>query len=144
MTRGSERGERTGGTAAAIVALALKTRPGRAEIGMALGVAAVYLMLFARLRIPEARTHLFEYSVVAVFIYEALRERASQGRRVPAPATLAVLVTALLGWLDEGSQAILPGRVYDLQDVGFNALAALMAVAASLALARARRRRSIQ
>jgi len=27
-------------------------------------------------------------------------------------------------WLDEGIQWLLPGRVYDLRDVGFNALAA--------------------
>lgn len=50
--------------------------------------------------------------------------------------------TALLGWCDEGIQAILPGRVYDLRDVGINALAGFMAVTASLALARARRWRA--
>ncbi|MCK5438817.1 MAG: hypothetical protein KAI97_02685 [Gemmatimonadetes bacterium] len=49
-------------------------------------------------------------------------------------------MTALLSWLDEGIQALLPSRVYDLRDVGVNALAGLMAIAASLALARARRR----
>jgi len=52
-----------------------------------------------------------------------------------------VAVTAILGWLDEGIQAILPNRVYDVRDVGFNALAGLMAIAASLGLAWARRRR---
>ena len=65
--------------------LALRTRPGGAEIGVALGVAAVYLMVFLRMGIPEERTHLIEYRVVAVFICEALAERASQGRRVPYP-----------------------------------------------------------
>ena len=44
------------------------------------------------------------------------------------------------GWLDEGIQWLLPGRVYDLRDVGFNALAAAMAVFGRLALAWARRR----
>jgi hypothetical protein len=40
------------------------------------------------------------------------------------------------------ASAILPNRVYDLRDVGFNAFAGLMAIAASLALAWARRRGS--
>jgi len=48
-------------------------------------------------------------------------------------------MTALLGWLDEAIQWFLPNRVYDPVDVGFNALAALMAIAASAALAWARR-----
>ena len=49
-------------------------------------------------------------------------------------------MTALLGWLDEGIQALLPNRVYDAFDVFVNALSALMAIAASLAIAWARRR----
>jgi VanZ family protein len=44
-------------------------------------------------------------------------------------------VTVLLGWIDECIQAILPNRVYDLRDVGFNTLAAFMAILASLAVA---------
>ncbi|MDX1503805.1 MAG: hypothetical protein R3325_15705 [Thermoanaerobaculia bacterium] len=41
---------------------------------------------------------------------------------------------------DEGIQSLLPHRVYDLRDVGTNAAAGLLAVAASRALSRARRR----
>lgn len=52
----------------------LKIRPRGAEIGILLGVALVYFMMFARTTMAE-RTHLVEYSVVAVFIHEALRER---------------------------------------------------------------------
>ena len=127
---------------AAILTQGLKTRPGGAEICVALGVAAVYLLLFARVATPEERTHLIEYGVVAVFIYEALGERASHGRRVPVPALLAVLAASLVGVLDENIQALLPNRAYDIRDVLFNVLAALMAVAASAALAWARRWRS--
>lgn len=36
----------------------LNRRTGGAEIGGALGVAAVYLMVFVRMGIPEERTHL--------------------------------------------------------------------------------------
>ena len=123
----------------AIAGQSAKRRPGSSEIWVALGVTSVYLMAWFRIESPEERTHLFEYGLVAVLVYEALTERLRQGRRVPSPAFLAVLVAALLGWLDEGIQAILPNRVYDIRDVGFNALAALMAIVASLALARARR-----
>jgi VanZ family protein len=125
----------------AVVLQGLKTRPGNTEIGVALGIAAVYLMVFLRMAIQEERTHLIEYSVLGLIIHEALTERGSQGRRVPIPALLAVVLTSLLGLIDEGLQAILPNRVYDIRDVGFNALAGLMAVVASLALAWARRRR---
>ncbi len=121
----------------------LKKRPGGAEIGVALGVAAVYLMAFVRMGIPEERTHLVEYGVVGVFIYEALTERLSQGRRVPQPALLAVVGTAFLGVLDEGIQAVLPSRVFDPVDILVNVLAGMMAVGASLALGWARRRRPV-
>ncbi len=125
---------------AAIVGSGLKRRPGRREVWVALGVTAVYGMAVARLGFsPEERTHLFEYGIVAVLIYQALSERSQNGRRVRAPAALALVVTALLGWLDEGIQALLPNRFYDIVDVAVNALAALMAIAASLAIARARR-----
>ena len=109
-----------------------KTRPDRREIGAALGITAVYLTTLIRLPVPEARSHLFEYGLVAMLIYQALTERRRNGRRVPVPAALAVVATALLGWLDEGIQWLLPNRVYDLLDVGFNALAGLAAVSAIL------------
>jgi peptidoglycan/LPS O-acetylase OafA/YrhL len=123
---------------AAILTQGLKVRPSGAEIGVALGVAAVYRMVFARLGIPE-RSHLFEYGVVAVFIHEALTERASQGHRVPVPALLAALATSLLGLLDECIQAILPSRVFEWIDILVNVLAGVMAVAAMVALGWARR-----
>ena len=125
--------------ASAIVVQGLKRRPGGLEIGVWLGVAGVYLLVLIRMAVPEERTHLMEYTVVALLIYEALTERASNGRRVPVPALLAIGATALLGVLDEGIQALLPSRVFDPLDMLFNALAGLMAVLASLALAWARR-----
>lgn len=126
----------------AILAQGLRWRPHGAEIGVALGIVAAYLLVFARMAIPEERTHLIEYGVVAVFVNEALTERASQGRDVPVPALLAVLATAMVGLLDECIQAFLPNRVFDYRDILFNGLAAVMAVAASVALAWARRWRN--
>ena len=124
-----------------ILTQGLQMRPRGAEISVALGVVAVYLLVFTRMAIPiEERTHLIEYGVVAVFIYEALTERASQGRHVPVPWLFVILTTALLGVLDESIQAFIPSREFDPRDILFNILAAVMAVAASAAMAWARRR----
>ncbi len=124
---------------AVILVYGLKVRPGGLEIGVALGVAAVYILIFVRMGTPEERTHLIEYGVLSIFIYEALKERASHGRRVPVPALLAIVATSLIGLIDENIQAFLPNRVYDPRDLLFNVLAAVMAVAASMALSYARR-----
>ena len=123
-----------------VVTQGLRTKPSGAEIGVALGVVVVYLMVLLRMALAE-RSHLIEYGVVASFIYEALKERAGQGRRVPVPAALAVLATGAAGVLDEGIQLFLPTRVFDPVDMLFNTLAGMMAVLARVALARARRRR---
>jgi hypothetical protein len=125
---------------AAIGGSALRRRAGRREIWVALGVIAVFGMIVVRMGIgPEERTHLFEYGFLAVLIHQALTERLRNGRRVPVPAILTVVLTALLGWVDEGLQAVVPDRVYDIWDVGVNALAGVMAVTASVALSWARR-----
>ena len=123
---------------ATVLLRGLQVRPGGAEIGVMLGVVTVYFMALARMSFPE-RSHLIEYGVVAVFVYAALSERARQDRRVPVPALLAVVATALVGAVDELIQVFLPSRVFDPVDILFNTLAAAMAVAASAALGWARR-----
>ena len=123
----------------AVIALGLSTKARPIEIAVAIGIASVYLMVLTRVALPEERTHLFEYGVLGALIYLALLERRSQGRRVPVPALLAMGLTAALGWLDESIQYLIPSRFYDIQDVGFNALAGFMAVLAVAALSWARR-----
>ena len=124
-----------------VLVLGLRRRPGGAEIGVALGIATAYYMVLVRMALPEERTHLIEYGVVAVFIHEALKERASQGRAVPVPALLAVGAASVVGVIDECIQAIIPSRVFDTEDILFNFLAAAMAVASTVALRWARRTR---
>ncbi len=123
----------------AILTQGLRVRPRGIEIGVGLGIVAVYLMVIARLGIPE-RTHLFEYGVVGVLMYEALTERAGQGRLVRVPALVAVVATSVVGVLDECIQLFLPKRVFDPVDMLFNAFAAAMAVTACAALGWVRRR----
>ena len=126
---------------ATIILEGLKIRLSGAEIGIALGIVAVYLLAIARLGISVAeRSHLIEYGVVAVFIHQALLERASQGRHVRLPALLAILVTTVIGVLDECLQFFMPNRVFDPIDMGQNFLAAFTAVLASVVLAWARQK----
>ena len=125
---------------ATIFTQGLKVRPGGIEIAVILGVAAAYILLVLRsTAIPEERTHLMEYGVVGVFTYEALSERVRQGRRVPLPPVVAVVLTSALGVVDESIQWLLPNRVFDPQDILFNLLAGATSVAAVVMLAWARR-----
>ncbi|MEM9190223.1 MAG: VanZ family protein, partial [Myxococcota bacterium] len=120
--------------AVAVVTQGLRTRPRGRELGVMIGVGAAYLLAFTRIASPAERTHLIEYGLVAVLVYEALMERTLQGRRVPTPALLAVLITTTLGALDECIQAVLPNRFFDPRDLLFNTLASVMAVTACLCL----------
>lgn len=121
-----------------ILTQGLKARPAGIEIGVALGIWVVYFLVFLRLTLPE-RSHLMEYGVVAVFIYEALTERKSHGRFVPVPALLAILATSAVGTIDEFIQLVLPNRVFETDDILFNCLASLMAVIGMVVLGWARR-----
>ena len=118
----------------AVVALAVYTRPTGRQVGVGLAAGAVYLMLFLRMGIPEERTHLIEYTVVAALIYAALRERNKAGGQVARPALIALAMAVAIGFFDEVIQFFLPNRVFDWIDVGFNTLAALLAIATSAAL----------
>jgi hypothetical protein len=117
----------------------LRARPGGTEIVVALGIAAVYILVLTRIALVEERTHLIEYGVVAVFIHEALLERG--GRPVSRAAPVAVAAASAVGAVDEAIQGVLPTRVFDPVDIVFNVVAATMAVTASVVLSWARRRR---
>ena len=125
---------------ATIISRGLKIRLSGANLGIVLGVAAAYVLVFVRFTSTEERSHLIEYGVVAAFIHEALEERARQGRPVPFYPLIAILTTALIGVIDEFIQHFIPNRVFDPQDIFFNAMAGAIAVAAIAALAWAQKR----
>lgn len=125
-----------------------RSRPSLLEIGLLLGFLAVGVWLVFSLDRVEERVHLLEYGTVGGLIYAALSER--RGNRLAAgesvgwlarfPAPLAVVLTALLGWGDEGIQALLPDRYYDVRDMVLNASGGLLVVFALAARRWARAR----
>lgn len=121
-----------------VVAHAVRRRPGLGETMAWLAIGTVYGLAFVRIASPAERTHLVEYGVVAVLVHAALQERRRGGGDVHRPGLAAFVVAAGLGLVDELLQWVLPTRVFDLRDVGFNALAAGMAIAAAALLERAR------
>ncbi len=127
-------------TAAVVVAVMRRRRATRREWLALLLVGAVYLLLLSRMTIIQERLHLIEYGALALGFRAALVARAAAGGgRAGVPPSLGALLLATgAGWLDEGIQAILPNRVYDLRDVGFNGLAAGVALLSSWTLDRAR------
>lgn len=126
--------------AGAVVHRLWARRAGQREWGVLLAFAFVCAWAAARIPLPEERTHLIEYGCVASLLYMALSERIANGRTVRGgPWLVTVVATASLGCLDEGIQALLPHRVFDPVDIGFNALAGLMFGTGMAAAARARR-----
>lgn len=86
--------------------------------------ASVYVVAFSWLRSAHLeRTHLPEYGVAAVLSWRAIHPL------VPgtfASYAAAAALAATIGYVDELIQWVLPGRVYDLRDVGMNALGAAL------------------
>lgn len=119
-----------------------RRRPGRSERAAISAAAAAYVVVLWLTPIPEERVHFLQYGVVAALIYAALLERRQQlgEERSTIPFLAALLLTTAGGWVDEGIQAILPNRYYDLRDVGLNAAAALLALLSLAAVRWARER----
>lgn len=86
--------------------------------------AALYALVIWPMDSPEEKLHFIEYGTVGVLWFLSLPLQWSTRRRY----LTAALATVASGWLDEGIQALIPSRYYDLRDVGFNALAGLMAL----------------
>jgi VanZ family protein len=91
-----------------------------------LGVALAYAVVIYPMKSPEEKIHFIEYGVVALLASASAPRTWSATRRFLSCA----LFVAAAGWIDEGIQALLPSRFYDLRDVAFNATAGLMALTA--------------
>lgn len=123
--------------ATAVIIHGLKNKPGKVEFSVLIGILAVYVMFFFRLGAPE-RSHLIEYSVLTIFIHNALTERFRFGNQIK-PVWLTFLITFGIGVLDESIQQLLPDRVFDWEDILFNGIAVMMALGSTLILRWVRR-----
>ena len=122
----------------AVVLNGIKSRPSTFEIIIWIGLIAVYLMIMLRMTLPEERSHLIEYSVLALFVYEALRERSQHRPGLKHPGLWALMITTGIGIFDEVVQLLVPSRVFDTRDMLFNFLAAILAIGGSSLLQRLR------
>ncbi len=116
-----------------------KRYSGPLEIGIWLGIIAIYLLVLLRMAVPEERSHLIEYGVLAIFIYEALLERQKSVGKIKHAWLKAILMASVIGILDESIQLLVPERVFDPIDIAFNTLAAILAVGGSLLISWVRR-----
>lgn len=89
-----------------------------------LAAAALYAAVIWPMSSPVEMLHFLEYGAVGVLAFLSTSERWSTPKRF----LFAALFTLAAGWVDEGIQALLPNRFYDLRDVGSDALAGLMAI----------------
>ena len=119
---------------AMILVQGLRERSRGVEVGFALGVAAIAIIGFARGISAAERSHLIEYTVLALIVHEALLERRDQGRRLPVPAVLAIAGTTLAGVVDECIQFFVPSRTFDWFDVLGDLVASVVAVGSRGAL----------
>ena len=129
-------------SAAVVITLLLRAQGAGWRVFVTVGgIGAGYsILLVAVPMMPEERLPFLQYGVVAALIYLALderRARLAESGAVPGgtlswfpPLPMAWLLTTLAGWLDEGIQAVLPNRVYDLRDVAFNSVAAVVCLLA--------------
>ncbi len=127
---------------AAVLLVGVQRRVPRAlNVAIAGGVTAVYMLVFLRMASPIERSHLFEYSLLAILIHEALAERSRASRTMGRPGLVAFVAASLIGVVDEVVQVIIPSRVFDPIDIGFNIFAAFMGVSVTGAIGWAVRER---
>lgn len=95
-------------------------------------IAAAYGYGLAVISSPEEKVHFIEYGFLAYWILRALEVDYPKGWAYPA----AFVLTAGLGWLDEGIQHLLPGRYYQTTDVILNSLSGALGLCLAFVLKR--------
>lgn len=112
----------------------------RLEYWIYAGVIAVYGMALFRMDITTAeRSHMFEYGLLSILIYEALIERKLNGENIKIPVLTSIFGAGTIGLLDECIQYFISYRVFDIIDVGFNYLASAFGVLTSIGVRKLKR-----
>ncbi len=115
-----------------LVLYAIWSKPSIRQLAVGIGIAAVALLFLMRLHLPEERTHLMEYSVLALLIHSAFNERKNNGKLGASPLLLAFLLAFLIGLMDEVVQSMFPDRNFQLEDIAFNFIAVSFATGSVL------------
>ncbi|MDU8885835.1 VanZ family protein [Yeosuana sp. MJ-SS3] len=117
-----------------------KSSDKRLEYWIYAGVITVYGMALLRMNLTTTdRTHMFEYGLLSILIYEALIERKLNGEYVKFPVLTAAMVAGTIGLLDECIHHIISYRVFDIVDIGFNYLASAFGVLISFGVSKLQR-----
>lgn len=112
----------------------------RLEYWIYAGVIAVLGMALLRMGLTVAeRSHMFEYGLFSILIYEALIERKRNGVPIKIPMLTSILVAGTIGLIDECVQYFIPYRVFDFIDIGFNYLASAFGVFTSVGIGKLQR-----
>lgn len=85
-------------------------------------IAAFALVWMSQLDVAAEPVHLVEYGVFGILAFRAL----SPHLRDRAVYLAAAALTALVGTLDELFQWLIPGRIWDLGDIGINAVTGVL------------------
>src|SRR5436309_6325273 len=113
------------GAAALVLGLRRRRAPARAYAALAVA-AGGYTLALSWLRAHHLeRTHIPEYGIAAWLAWRAIAPL------VPGPLAgyaAGAALAAAIGYGDEVLQSIVPGRYYDIRDVGMNALGSVLAV----------------
>ena len=118
----------------------LKNSGKRFEYWIYAGVIAVYGMALLRMDLTTTeRSHMFEYGLLSILIYEALIERRLNGANVKFPVLTSIMTAGTIGLLDECIQHFISYRVFDIVDIGFNYLASAFGVFTSFGVRKLQR-----
>jgi len=105
------------------LAIRLIVRPGAgswARLAWLTAIAGIFIYFTWKLRPnPEEAFHFLEYGALSFLLFRALRHSFPNVLVYPA----ALLLGCLVGLADEILQWALPDRIWDLRDLGLNALA---------------------
>ena len=96
-----------------------RRNPVRATVWLAaLGVFSAW-MFATQLQSSIEAFHIFEYAILGCFLYRAWSGHVQD----PLVFPMAALSLALIAWIDEFLQWLMPGRFWDFRDIRLNVLA---------------------
>lgn len=113
------------GAGLAFFIFTVKHNPGWLRLIGVLGLLTAGLILVWQISIPIERIHLLEYGILGLLTTRDLGRKAKTARGI----ILAGIFVTIIGCFDESFQAILPYRVFDLRDIGFNSLGGVWGIA---------------